>query len=483
MKSQTERSEWISKHKAHERRVSMIPEGRIRKLNSEYINENGDYVLYWMQASQRTSCNHALAYAMDEARRLDLPLIVYFGLTDSFPEAYLRHYYFMLEGLLEVKEELKDMGIQFIVLKNTPWEGAVKLSLKAALLVTDRGYLRIERDWRAEAAKAVSCQMIQVESNVVVPADETSMKEEYSAATIRRKIERLIPEYCLPLEKREARKSSLSLSMDLASIPFENIEEIISDLSVNAEVPQVSRIHKGGYPEAKRRLDDFIENKLSFYAEKRNEPSLDLGSNLSPYLHFGQISPLEIYLSLMEHHSENKRVFLDELIIRRELAVNFVLHNPHYDSFSSITSFARATLLEHQKDERPYLYSLLELENGKTHDPYWNAAQLEMVHLGKMQGYMRMYWGKKIIEWTKGPEEAYEIALYLNNKYNLDGRDPNGFAGVAWCFGKHDRGWKEREVFGKVRYMNAKGLERKFDIELYAENVNKEIRRSKNQDA
>jgi len=452
-------------------------------MNNLDINENGDYVLYWMQSSQRTSYNHALAYAMDEARRLDLPLIVYFGLTDSFPEAYLRHYYFMIEGLLEVKKDLKDMGIQFIVLKNTPWEGAVKLSGKAALLVTDRGYLRVERDWRFEAAKAVSCQMIQVESNVLVPADETSMKEEYSAATIRRKIERLIPEYCLPLEKREIRISSLSLSLDLVSIPFENIEDIISDLHVNAEVPQVSSLYKGGYSEAKRRLEDFLENKLSFYAEKRNEPSLDLGSNLSPYLHFGQISPLEIYLSLMEHHSENKRVFLDELIIRRELAVNFVLHNPHYDSFASITSFARDTLLLHKEDERPYLYSLKELENGKTHDPYWNAAQLEMVHLGKMQGYMRMYWGKKIIEWTKGPEEAYEIAIYLNNKYNLDGRDPNGFAGVAWCFGKHDRGWKEREIFGKVRYMNAKGLERKFDIKLYAENVNRAIRRSKNQDA
>ena len=461
----------------------MIPQGRIRNLNNLDINKNGDYVLYWMQASQRTSYNHALAYAMDEAGRLNLPLVVYFGLTDSFPEAYLRHYYFMVEGLLEVKKELKDMGIQFIVLKNTPWEGALKLSRKAALLVTDRGYLRVERDWRLEAAKAVSCQMIQVESNVLVPADETSMKEEYSAATIRRKIERLIPEYCFPLEKREVKISSLSFSMDLESIPFENIEDIISDLNVNAEVPQVSSVHKGGYSEAKSRLEDFVENKLSFYAEKRNEPSLDLGSNLSPYLHFGQISPLEIYLSLMEHHSENKRVFLDELIIRRELAVNFVLHNPHYDSFASITSFARNTLLEHKEDERPYLYSLEELESGKTHDPYWNAAQLEMVHLGKMQGYMRMYWGKKIIEWTKGPEEAYEIALYLNNKYNLDGRDPNGFAGVAWCFGKHDRGWKEREIFGKVRYMNAKGLERKFDIELYAENVKRDIRRSNNRDA
>lgn len=481
MKSSTEKSVWISEDNQQEGK--MIPQGRIRKSNNLDINKNGDYVLYWMQASQRTSYNHALAYAMDEAGRLGLPLVVYFGLTDSFPEAYLRHYYFMVEGLLEVKEELTDMGIQFIVVKNTPWKGAVKLSEKAALLVTDRGYLRVERGWRSEAAKAVSCQMIQVESNVLVPADEASMKEEYSAATIRRKIERLIPEYCLPLEKREVEISSLSLSLDLESIPFENVEEIIKDLSVNAEVPQVSSVHKGGYSEAKVRLLDFIENKIDFYAEKRNEPSLDLGSNLSPYLHFGQISPLEIYLSLMEHHSENKRVFLDELITRRELAVNFVLHNPHYDSFASITSFARDTLLEHKEDERPYLYTLEELENGKTHDPYWNAAQLEMVHLGKMQGYMRMYWGKKIIEWTTGPEEAYEISLYLNNKYNLDGRDPNGFAGVAWCFGKHDRGWKEREIFGKVRYMNAKGLERKFDIEIYAENVMREIRRSTSKNA
>ena len=455
----------------------MIPLGRIRKLNTKSMTD-GDYVLYWMQASQRVSCNHALAYAMDEANRLHLPLLVYFGLTDDYPEAYERHYRFMVEGLLEVKEELHNMGIQFIALKDTPSTGAVKLSEKAALLITDRGYLSIQRKWRKDVAEAVACPMFQVESDVLVPADETSMKEEYSAATIRRKIERLIPDYALPLERRKMEKSSLDISPAFPSIPFEKTESVMEELSVNREVPSVSHLYKGGYREARRRLDEFIENRLDFYAEKRNEPSENLGSDLSPYLHFGQISPLEIYLSLKNHHSENKRVFLDELIVRRELAVNFVLYNPHYDSFASITSFARETLLEHQEDERPYLYSLKELEEGKTHDPYWNAAQLEMVHMGKMQGYMRMYWGKKIIEWTENPEIAYEAALYLNNKYNLDGRDPNGFAGVAWCFGKHDRGWKERPIFGKVRYMNAKGLERKFDMKTYVEKVQEDSRRS-----
>lgn len=455
----------------------MIPQGRIRKMNTKSMTD-GDYVLYWMQASQRVSCNHALAYAMDEANRLHLPLLVYFGLTDEYPEAYERHYRFMVEGLLEVKMDLHDMDIQFIALKDTPAKGAVKLSEKAALLITDRGYLSIQRKWRSEAAEAVACPMFQVESDVLVPADETSMKEEYSAATIRRKIERLIPDYALPLERRKMEHSSLAILPAFPSIPFEKAESVMEELSVNREVPSVSHLFQGGYREARRRLDEFIENRLDFYAEKRNEPSENLGSDLSPYLHFGQISPLEIYLSLKDHHSENKRVFLDELIVRRELAVNFVLHNPHYDSFAAITSFARETLLEHQADERPYLYTLNELEEGKTHDPYWNAAQLEMVHTGKMQGYMRMYWGKKIIEWTESPEIAYEAALHLNNKYNLDGRDPNGFAGVAWCFGKHDRGWKERPIFGKVRYMNANGLERKFDMKTYVEKVQEDIRRS-----
>jgi deoxyribodipyrimidine photo-lyase len=189
---------------------------------------------------------------------------------------------------------------------------------------------------------------------------------------------------------------------------------------------------------------------------------------MSPYLHFGQISPLYISLQILESEKQNIDSFLEELIIRRELAINFVYYNNHYDSFDGLHDWQKKTLNDHKNDQRDYMYTLSELENAETHDPYWNAAQKEMIIRGKMHGYMRMYWGKKIIEWTKTPEVAYKIALYLNNKYELDGRDPNGFAGVAWCFGKHDRPWKERAIFGKIRYMNAKGLKRKFDTEAYA---------------
>ena len=449
----------------------MIPQARIRYKNS-LPAKDGEYVLYWMQASQRTDYNHALAYAIDESNRLGLPLIVCFGLTDHFPEAYLRHYRFMIEGLLEVKEELGNNGIRFYVHHGSPPEGAALLSESAALLVTDRGYLRIERAWREELLLKVNCPVVQVESDVMVPVDETSMKEEYSAATIRRKIERLLPEYALPLEKRTPNHSSLHLKLKGTPMTFDNPDDILGDLDIRRDVPPVTEYFRGGYKEARIRLEEFIENRLEDYMALKNDPSEEKVSDLSPYLHFGQISPLEIYLSLPEHHSESKRVFLDELITRRELAVNFVERNEYYDSYKAIGSFAKTTLEKHKEDERPFLYTLEELEKGKTHDPYWNSAQLEMVHTGKMNGYMRMYWGKKIIEWTKTPEEAYDHAVYLNNKYSLDGRDPNGFAGIAWCFGKHDRPWKERAVFGVVRYMNAKGLERKFPMKVYVEKVN-----------
>jgi deoxyribodipyrimidine photo-lyase len=199
----------------------------------------------------------------------------------------------------------------------------------------------------------------------------------------------------------------------------------------------------------------------------RNDPTLDYLSHLSPYLHFGQISPLYIALKVIDTDSRGKEAFLEELIVRRELSMNFVFYNEKYDSFEAVPEWAKKTLKAHQKNKRQYTYSLEELETAQTHDAYWNAAQREMVGRGKMHGYMRMYWGKKIIEWSKTPEKAFQIALYLNNKYELDGRDPNGFTGVAWCFGKHDRPWGERPIFGNVRYMNDKGLKRKFDADRY----------------
>ncbi|MGB4589960.1 MAG: deoxyribodipyrimidine photo-lyase [Clostridiaceae bacterium] len=447
----------------------MIQSERVKMLNQEEI-QNKPYVIYWMQSSQRTQYNHALEFAVDYANLLEKPLIVYFGLTEKFPEANRRHLRFMIEGLLEVKENLKRRGIRFIVMHCSPEVGAIKLAKEAALLVTDRGYLRIEKSWRRALADNAHCKVFQVESNVLVPVEVASMKEEYSAATIRRKIEKRMEEFALPLMERTLNYPSTHLEMQENEILFEDARKILQALDLTDEVSEVKSF-VGGAKEANKHFEDFLLNKLKHYAKYRNEPSMDYTSNLSPYLHFGQVSPLELYLRLPEGFDENKRVFIDELIVRRELAINFVEYQKHYDSYDSISSFAKVTLEKHRDDIRPWHYTLEQLEKGLTHDPYWNAAEMEMLATGKMNGYMRMYWGKKIIEWTETPESAYEIALYLNNKYNIDGRDPSGFAGVAWCFGKHDRPWKEREVFGTVRYMNDKGLKRKFDMEAYLEKV------------
>ncbi len=448
----------------------MIPEKRVKIKNQQDI-KNGDYVLYWMQTAQRVSYNHALEYAKDEANRLNKPLLVYFGLMDDYPEANARHYHFMIEGLIHVKKELEKKGIQFFLSNVSPEKGAMTLSDRACLLITERSYLRHEKAWKKQVSEEIPCMMVEVETNVVVPIDEVSLKEEYSAATIRKKIEREIPNYAFTLENREVQVPSLHIQPTMEALPLRTVDETLSLLKLSMEVLPIPEYYLGGYDEALRHFKTFMDEKFQGYAELRNDPVQDYASNLSPYLHFGQISPLEIYLSLMDHHSENKRVFLDELIVRRELAINFVEHNAHYDSYKAISSFAKVTLDKHRHDERPFTYTLKELEKGKTHDIYWNACQLEMVHTGKMHGYLRMYWGKKIIEWTASPDIAYEIAVYLNNKYHLDGRDPNGFAGVAWCFGKHDRPWKEREVFGSVRYMNDKGLKRKFKIDQYVEKI------------
>jgi len=447
----------------------MIQNERIKTLNEKEIQDK-PYVVYWMQSSQRTAYNHALEFAIDMANSLKKPLMVYFGLTEKFPEANRRHFRFMIEGLLEVKENLKQRGIRFIVMNCSPERGMLKLSKDAALIVADRGYLRIEKTWRNTLAEEAPCKVFQVESNVLVPVEVTSMKEEYSAATIRRKIEKRIEEFALPLAERIIDFPSISLQKQEDELDFDDVELILQRLNLTDEVSEVKNF-VGGAKKANEHFEDFLQNKLKDYAEHRNEPALDFTSNLSPYLHFGQISPLDIYLRLPEGFGESKRVFIDELIIRRELAMNFVEYNEHYDSYEAISSFAKATLEKHRDDPRPWLYTLEQLEKAITHDSYWNAAEMEMLATGKMNGYMRMYWGKKIIEWTETPEKAYEIAIYLNNKYNIDGRDPNGFAGVAWCFGKHDRPWKEREVFGTVRYMNDKGLKRKFDMEAYLNKV------------
>jgi deoxyribodipyrimidine photo-lyase len=260
--------------------------------------------------------------------------------------------------------------------------------------------------------------------------------------------------------------------MKFDSIDLNNINKVTSTLNIDRSVKKVESFH-GGTAKAKKHLENFIKIKLDHFQELRNDPSLDYLSNMSPYLHFGQISPVYIALRVLKTKSPGKEAFLEELLVRRELSMNFVFYNDNYDSFDGLPLWARKSLREHNRDKRKYLYTLKELENAKTHDSYWNAAQEEMKITGKMHGYMRMYWGKKILEWAKTPEKAFKIALYLNNKYELDGRDPNGFTGVAWCFGKHDRPWRERNIFGKIRYMNASGLKRKFDADQYVRKIEK----------
>jgi deoxyribodipyrimidine photo-lyase len=313
--------------------------------------------------------------------------------------------------------------------------------------------------------------LIQVESDVIVPVETASVKEEYSAGTFRPKIHRIIDDYMIPVQANIPLVQSINL--DHESVNLSDIDGIISNLKIsNGNIHNV--YYHGGENEAEKHLDSFIENKLDNYNEYRNDPNKNALSNLSPYLHFGQISPLEI--ALKTRNSQASSISIDalheELIVRRELSMNFVFYNKHYDSYESLPEWAGKTLKDHENDIREYLYTPDQFENAKTHDPYWNAAQMEMVITGKMHGYMRMYWGKKILEWSKSPMEAYGTALYLNNKYELDGRDPNGFAGVAWCFGKHDRAWAERPVFGKIRYMNSNGLKRKFDADEYVQKIN-----------
>ncbi|MDD8027181.1 MAG: deoxyribodipyrimidine photo-lyase [Acidobacteriota bacterium] len=447
----------------------MIQSERLKALNDKDFR-GGDYVLYWMQASQRSECNHALEYAARHADELKLPLVAFFGLTPRYPGANERHYAFLLEGLADARAHLEAKGIQLVVRIESPERGAAEMAERAALAVVDRGYTRLQRTWRARAAEAMDCLLIQIESDAVVPVETASSKEEWSAATFRPKMRARRESFLHPLRERKPRRDSLGLSFD--SLNLTDIDAVLAELPIDRSVKR-SRFFPGGQSEAKSRLRRFLKDKLDHFGELRNIPTLDAQSHLGPYLHFGQISPLQAARQAIEAGGPGVEPFLEELLVRRELSLNFVHANPHYDEWEAVPAWARATLAEHAADPRPAEYSPRELEEARTHDPYWNAAQDEMRITGKMHGYMRMYWGKKILEWSRSPEAAFRTALALNDKYELDGRDPNSFAGVAWCFGKHDRPWPSRPVFGTVRSMNEAGLRRKFDADQYARMIDR----------
>ncbi len=448
----------------------MIQPQRIRRLNENDPRTEASYVLYWMQQDQRSECNHALEYAIRTANEHKKPLVVFFGLTDSYPGANLRHYTFMLRGLAETANTLTGRKIKFVLRQVSPEKGAIELSRDAVVLVSDRGNTHIQALWRDTVARKAACPVVQVESNVVVPIETASEKENYSAGTLRPRIHKHLDQFLVTLNTETLKKDSSSLNFK--SLDANNWQKILDSLEIDRSVPAVET-HLGGTSQARSKLKNFIEKKLYRFHTHRNDPSEDYLSHMSPYLHFGQISPLYIALEVLAAQKAKKSLkpaadaYLEELIVRRELAQNFVYYSDVYDSIKSIPEWAQKTLNQHADDTRPYTYTRKQLENAQTHDPAWNAAQLQMVHTGKMHGYMRMYWGKKILEWSNTTQAAFKTAVYLNDKYELDGRDPNGYAGIAWCFGKHDQAWTQRDIFGKVRYMNDAGLKRKFDIDKY----------------
>jgi len=421
-----------------------------------------------MSRDQRVQDNWALLFAQELALKAAKPLIVFFFLDYSFLEALPKHYCFMLEGLKQVQKNLAAKNISFHIVENPLHQVKTFLNhYNITALVTDFDPLKPKRNWLQQVSSAVKTPVFEVDAHNLVPCWLASGKQEYAAYTLRPKLNRLKDRY---LNKFPPLKKQPSLFPDSYHDP--GWDSIYKKLKITKNMLDKFRVSPGER-KAFKTLEYFLENKLEDYSQNRNDPSLDATSDLSPYLHFGQISAQRIVQETLKFKPGISRdSFLEELIVRRELADNFCYYNPNYNRFKGFPKWSQQTLLEHQKDHRSYIYSLKQLEEAQTHDIIWNAAQTEMLLTGRMHGYLRMYWAKQILQWTPDPALALEYALYLNNHYMLDGRDPNGYTGVAWSIGGvHDRAWNQREVLGKIRYMSAGGLKRKFDIEAYLKKI------------
>ncbi len=446
----------------------MINEKRIRLLQKG--NETTGPVVYWMSRDQRVHDNWALLFAQKLSLETKRPLVVIFNLVSDFLEATIRQYGFMLKGLKEIESDLLKFNIPFFLLTGKPEEQIPKFlkKYKASNLVSDFDPLKIKRIWKRDVAKKISIPFYEVDAHNIVPCLYVTNKLEFAAYTIRPKIHKGLIEF---MDEYPKLKKMSRSEITLDKTDWDKIEK---SLKINFDVKEVNWI-KPGEDAAIKSLQKFFTNKFDKYNDLRNDPTKDGQSNLSPYLHFGQISAQRVALETekFDGDQESKKSFLEELIVRRELADNFCYFNKDYDSSKGFHNWAKTSLDLHRKDEREFVYSIKQFEQAKTHEDLWNAAQLEMVTTGKMHGYMRMYWAKKILEWTKSPEDALKIAIYLNDKYELDGRDPNGYTGIAWSIGGiHDRAWFERPVYGKIRYMNRNGAAKKFEIQSYIKRFN-----------
>jgi deoxyribodipyrimidine photo-lyase len=423
---------------------------RLRILK-EAISSPGP-VIYWMNRDQRVDDNWALLDAQAKAIELKQPLVVVFCMSKKMNtksgSKNNKQFLFMKQGLLVVRDQLNKLNIPFIVRNGDADIELPKIikEIKASHLFVDFNPLREVQTMVNSVKTKINITMFEVDAHNLIPAFYVTNKQEWGAYTLRPKVHKLLDKYLteFPAVIKQA-KTNLNIKSDDKEILGEEIKVV---------------------DYANLALKEFIEKRLKNY-DQRNDPNADATSRLSAFLHFGQLSAQRIALAAKQTKLASES-FLEELIVRKELADNYVLYNSNYDNFEGLPDWAKKTLNKHLDDPRDYIYTLKQFEEGKTHDPIWNAAQLQMVKSGYMHGYVRMYWAKKILEWSKNPQEAIKTAIYLNDKYELDGQDPNGYVGVMWAIGGvHDRPWQERKIFGMVRFMNDKGMKRKFDVDAY----------------
>ncbi|MGI4758620.1 MAG: deoxyribodipyrimidine photo-lyase [Janthinobacterium lividum] len=431
----------------------------------------GKAVVYWMQRAQRAFDNPALDCAVEVGNALGLPVVVYFAGISNFPHANLRHYVFLNEGLRDVEQDLKQRNVSFI-LRNAPHEDHLQLfsDVEAALVIGDENPMREPERWRCDIAGKIDVPYWTVDADTLVPSSRFD-KAQYAAYTMRSRLWKMVPDYLQPSTNPVAEHAWKQPKTFFSDDVQKDMTEGWTDLDRSVSpAPDL----RGGAHAAHARLKYFVEKLLSGYAHNRNHPDQDGTSVLSPYLHYGHISPLTIYLAIeaaVEQDGslrESADSFLDELVTWRELCVNYVRYNPHYDDPECAEPWARKTIAEHADDKRDPIYTVQQMERAETYDELWNAAQRQMVRLGWMHNFMRMYWAKKILEWSPDNATAMNTTIYLNDKYFLDGRDPGGYAGIAWAiYGKFDRPWGERKIFGKIRYMSGASSGRKFNSKAY----------------
>ena len=450
---------------------------RVRLLNEAPIRADARYVLYWAQMNRRTACNHALAYAIDLANGLGLPVLYYEGLTCTYAYASDRLHQFILENVPDTAADLKRAGIGYTFhlrrRKTDPNDTLYQLAKDAAAVVTDDYPTFIARRHNASVPTRLDIPYFAVDSSCIVPMTRLD-KREYAAYTIRPRIHRLLDQYLqpfdmpVPAKRWKAQPSPFHTEVTAGNIPL-----LVSECEIDHSI-KPSTTFRGGSKRAHQLLTHFVERNLARYANGRNEPSAHATSDMSPSLHFGNISALDLALAVKNHAAENGLIadeYLEELIVRRELAFNFARYSEDPESLQNLPNWALATLSKHDHDPRNYTYSSEQWERAETHDPLWNAAQKELLLRGKIHGYYRMYWGKKIIEWSASHQDALSAMIYLHDKYALDGRDPNTYTNILWCFGLHDRPWTERPIFGMIRFMSGDGMKRKTNTAAYIKEI------------